>query len=429
MLTQLKLSNFRIFDDSVTVRFRPITIFIGKNNAGKSSVIKFLLMLQQSINVGSQSFLAPKGIKTNLGKFYEMKNQTSQKKHLTFILKTKENSSPGYSVMKYVEGQDNIDIEENSNISYEISAEIPYKTSGFRGESKMVTLVGDKELFSLSMKVTDNSRFLTFRDILQRQPQETKEDTRRNAAQGQCCDRAAEQIKSIQHIRPVKKRGHRSFEIQESESVDSVGKDGKNALPLLRRIRQSEDQSRYEFIRPHLENVLGVKEVIFDEDNGWAKCIATNKKTGAKVNIANFGFGVSQCLPIFVQGALMNRYSTLMVEQPQAQVHPTAQLELGKFFADLWTQRKVCSVIETHSANIILRLRHLIAKGDYPLTPDDVSIAFFDIEDGKAIIKNLDVDEDGVLPGLPMRFFGADIEEALEMGAEKYRKQAQANVK
>ena len=43
MIEELKLSNFRLFDDrKVTVRFRPITIFIGKNNAGKSSVIKFL---------------------------------------------------------------------------------------------------------------------------------------------------------------------------------------------------------------------------------------------------------------------------------------------------------------------------------------------------------------------------------------------------
>ena len=60
------------------------------------------------------------------------------------------------------------------------------------------------------------------------------------------------------------------------------------------------------------------------------------RKTGAKTNISNFGFGVSQSIPIFIQGARMAPYTTLMVEQPEAQVHPTAQLELGSFFADLW---------------------------------------------------------------------------------------------
>ena len=42
---------------------------------------------------------------------------------------------------------------------------------------------------------------------------------------------------------------------------------------------------------------------------------------------------------------------------------PTAQLEMGGFFAELWNDRKVPSLIETHSANIILRLRKLVSKG------------------------------------------------------------------
>ena len=57
MLTELNLSNFRIFDDDVTVRFRPITVLIGRNSSGKSSIIKFLLMLQQSAVPGQSRFL------------------------------------------------------------------------------------------------------------------------------------------------------------------------------------------------------------------------------------------------------------------------------------------------------------------------------------------------------------------------------------
>ena len=70
MLTELKLSNFRIFDDEVTVRFRPITVLIGRNSSGKSSIIKFLLMLQQSaeILVKSQIPHALKGGRVSLGR-------------------------------------------------------------------------------------------------------------------------------------------------------------------------------------------------------------------------------------------------------------------------------------------------------------------------------------------------------------------------
>ena len=69
MLTELKLSNFRIFDDEVTVRFRPITVLIGRNSSGKSSIIKFLLMLQQSAEYGRSQFLTPEGSRVSLGAF------------------------------------------------------------------------------------------------------------------------------------------------------------------------------------------------------------------------------------------------------------------------------------------------------------------------------------------------------------------------
>ena len=111
--------------------------------------------------------------------------------------------------------------------------------------------------------------------------------------------------------------------------------------------------------------------------------------------------------------------TTLMVEQPEAQLHPTGQLELGSFFADLWTQRKVGSIIETHSANILLRLRRLIAKGE--LCNQDVSVAFFTFDEDNGnmpVVKNLDIKEDGSMEaGLPMEFFGADIIEGLQLGA------------
>ena len=97
---------------------------------------------------------------------------------------------------------------------------------------------------------------------------------------------------------------------------------------------------------------------------------------------------------------------------------------------------------ETHSGNILLRLRSLISKGE--LSSSDVSVAFFTMGKGSrpskqshddmmeefgverqggfpaVVVKNLDVNPDGSLEkGLPMEFFGADVIEALGMGAGK----------
>ncbi len=182
----------------------------------------------------------------------------------------------------------------------------------------------------------------------------------------------------------------------------------------------TEKHDRYDFILPHIRSVAAIDSIKFRTSSGYlSRALAKNQTTGAEVLIADFGFGVSQCLPIFVQGAVMAPYTSLMVEQPEAQLHPTAQLELGSFFADLWNKRKVGFIIETHSDNILLRLRRLIARGD--LSHQDVSVAFFTFDEERGnmpMVKNLDIYENGWMQaGLPMEFFGENVVEALHLGA------------
>ena len=224
-------------------------------------------------------------------------------------------------------------------------------------------------------------------------------------------------IDSIRHLSPVRDESQRVI-VASPPPMDSVGQRGQYTLPHLQEL-MAEHPERYEFIQPHLESVAGIDDIRFSRSSGYvSRALAKNKTTGAEVLVAEYGFGVSQCLPIFVQGALMPRYTSLMVEQPEAQLHPTAQLEMGSYFAGLWNQRRVGSIIETHSDNILLRLRRLIAMGD--LSPMDVSVAFFTFDENNKnmpTIKNLDINEDGSMQaGLPMEFFGADVIEGLQLG-------------
>ena len=114
--------------------------------------------------------------------------------------------------------------------------------------------------------------------------------------------------------------------------------------------------------------------------------------------------------------------TTLMVEQPEAQLHPTAQLELGELLSPTYGSKesKLASIIETHSDNILLRLRRLMARGD--LSHEDVSVAYFtfDEESNMPTVNNLDINEDGTMqPGLPMEFFGRNVIEGIRMGVRK----------
>ena len=130
------------------------------------------------------------------------------------------------------------------------------------------------------------------------------------------------------------------------------------------------------------------------------------------------GTGALQLLPMLVQGILMRPGGTLAVEHPENGLHPTNQLALGSFFADLWLRRGVRSIVETHSDNLILRLRQLAASAQLPNR--DISIAYFhqNPDPGAIQVRNIGVRGNGWLePGLPMSFFRANVTESLDMGA------------
>ena len=433
MLTELKLSNFRIFDDEVTVRFRPITVLIGRNSSGKSSIIKFLLMLQQSAEYGRSQFLTSEGARVSLGAFRALKNSLTRKRNLEFELKAKGNTEDAYySLSRLLKNAGNIDLNK---LAYKAAATLTYGRRNITGRASYLLFneVSGANYIRIDKRVLADSTFLTepftgipdtkdVDNIMANPKEEAKLRVAftRLATQTLLQSNLRYQVNSIRHLSPVRNEAQRVI-IASTPPIDDVGQGGEFALPHLQRMI-AEEHDRYEFILPYLESVAGIAGVKFKTSSGYiSQAIARNKITGADALIADFGFGVSQCVPILVQGAIMAPQTTLMVEQPEAQLHPTAQLELGSFFADLWKQRSVSSIIETHSDNILLRLRRLIARGD--LSHEDVSVAYFTFDEDNGnmpVIKNLDINEDGTMqPGLPMEFFGRNIIEGIRLGARK----------
>ena len=441
MLTELKLSNFRIFDDEVTVRFRPITVLIGRNSSGKSSIIKFLLMLQQSAAPGQSRFLNPEGEKASLGIFTALKNTLTKKRDLNFDLSVTDTDSrvaPFIARLSKSSG-----VAEDSAPCYRVQASVRYSRRASRGRARFsfVNSSTDGHILAFDVRYLEDSSFWNYprRSVELRSPslplnddekpvsraellarlKRANDELDRRVAEVSVVDNLRYQVNSIRHLLPVRAESQRVI-LASVPPLDDVGQGGEYSLPHLQQLI-TESGEGYEFVRPHLENIAGIEWVRFRNSAGYvSQAFARNKTTGADVLIADYGFGVGQALPILVQGAIMSPQTTLLVEQPEAQLHPTAQLELGSFFAELWKQRQVGSVIETHSDNILLRLRRLIARGD--LSHEDVSVAFFtfDEESNMPTVKNLDINEDGSMqPGLPMEFFGRNVIEGIRMGARK----------
>ena len=463
MITKLQLENFRVFGKPVTVCFRPITVLIGRNNVGKSSIIKFLLMLQQSLDPISPDFLNPEGGRVQLGEFGALKNMLSKKDALNFELELETSrvssgaelmiSGMNYAIAKM---KDKIPpppldarvLQQDAKAHFTITADVPYARTKTGAHAVSAKSSSGFEL-SLERKIRRHSSTLMgFTKIAEKaiseRPEKVVDELFKNLpADGGDLDAGQQmvifrsmmemytemylngakmEIAEIRHLHPARQAFDRILQMA-TPPEGSVGQDGKFALPHLKEMMKKPGEERTRLVSDYLESVGNIKKIQFKSGKGVAADVhsmvmAVNNQTGLSSHLMDFGYGISQVLPIIVQGAIAPKGAHFIVEQPEEQLHPSAQLEMGGFFADIWNKFGVGSIIETHSDNILLRLRRLIAKGE--LRKEDVSVVFFEIKKGKPKVENLDIESDGSMrPGLPMEFFHASIREALQMNAGK----------
>lgn len=128
------------------------------------------------------------------------------------------------------------------------------------------------------------------------------------------------------------------------------------------------------------------------------------------------GFGITYVLPIIVQAlvASMITNSVLIVENPEAHLHPLSQSRLGKFLA-LIAMNGVQVILETHSEHIVDGCRIQAAK---VRQCENMEVLFFEKKDNNSICRNINILDNGELEEWPEGFFDQkrmDLRELLEM--------------
>jgi predicted ATPase len=116
-------------------------------------------------------------------------------------------------------------------------------------------------------------------------------------------------------------------------------------------------------------------------DAQWAAGMAASAlriqgPNGDVIRPANTGFGVSYALPVIVAGLMTSPGDMLIVENPEAHLHPAGQSRLGAFLARV-AGSGVQVIVETHSDHVLNGMRlATVAEGLMP--PTDVIVHFFD---------------------------------------------------
>ncbi|TBD84814.1 AAA family ATPase [Rhizobium ruizarguesonis] len=114
----------------------------------------------------------------------------------------------------------------------------------------------------------------------------------------------------------------------------------------------------------------------------------------------NMGFGASYALPIILAGLTSRAGGLLIVENPEAHLHPAGQSRMGVFLGWL-AGIGVQVVLETHSDHVLNGVRRAVAEHRY-LEARDAAVNFFDV---KGNVENLRFSEAGSISHWPRGFF------------------------
>lgn len=131
---------------------------------------------------------------------------------------------------------------------------------------------------------------------------------------------------------------------------------------------------------------------------------------GEPIRPANMGFGFSYTLPIIVAGLLMPTDGLMIVENPEAHLHPAGQSRLGRFLARV-AGSGVQVLVETHSDHVVNGIRLGIAE-EKVLSHSDTILHFFGAASESEAPVSVEVSDQGEMSSWPSGFFD-QIEEDL----------------
>jgi hypothetical protein len=160
-----------------------------------------------------------------------------------------------------------------------------------------------------------------------------------------------------------------------------------------------------------------------------------DKRTGSQVWLKDVGTGISQVIPVVMacirrnprqEYARIQRETLLTIEQPELHLHPRLQSEMAELLADtVWTRSEgffedepdiestgVQVLVETHSEHLVLRLQSLVRRKLIP--HDEISLLYVWIENGSSKVKRIHLNSRGeFLDEWPEGFFDERLQEIL----------------
>lgn len=378
MISKIEIKNYKAFGDEVNaLKIRPVTLLIGKNSSGKTSLCKLLPMLENATsgNLDTPLLLRNDGI--TLGSRFEDLFHNGTTSDLDFKVFYEDGALVGANYL----------MQEGKLMVYQYHAGDGVKEQGFPFFERKV-----------SEKATFNG--LIHYDILR----QLNLDPNRFKFK-------------VDYIGPIRIESKRTIDFEGYGKSDSVGLKGENTYNILLNSYLQDDGLFREVSKWMKENMEG-QELAFNQTAPGIYSLMV-KRDGAEVNVADVGFGLCQVLPIITQSFMTNGGDITVIEQPALHLHPAAHANVAYRIAESakTTGRKY--LVESHSENFLLGLRKLVSDPKSELDSEDVIVYYVNHDGESAYLKEITIDENGELSSWPTGVFS----ESFDLMSEIMRNQ------
>ena len=419
MITELSVQDFKSWRDTGKLQIAPLTGFFGANSSGKTSILQTLLMLKQTVERppdwnGVIDF-GDDGSLVNLGSFDDLIHQHKRDIPLKISLS-----------WKFAEKLNIESIEGVDTLSFELSVfdnenSVPGVSFNYKiGEKKLAVDWNGQDVLLISvpveLKYHDESLFRCYG---------VRSAHYHNQEVFSSLQTRFENLfRSIRYLGPLREYPRRNYTWQGKHSP-GVGQHGEDMVTALFsgriQLRDTEEQipkwlQRLDLIDSYRLNPSSGSETAYE-------FLVRKYKGGPEVRLTDVGFGVSQVLPVLVLCYYVPEGSILILEQPEAHLHPKVQSELADLLIEVVKNRGLQIILESHSEHLILRLMRRIAEEQ--ISADDTAFYFCEMNEGTSEIEKLNVDDYGNITNWPQNFFGDQMGDlAAKTKAEMKRKKA-----
>jgi hypothetical protein len=426
MLKSIHLKNFKLHEDTL-IEAAPITVFIGPNNTGKSSIFQALLLLRQAASrndrllcqssAGEMPPQAPYEYSpqraVDLGRFEEIRGRAGNDIHVEIAGVIRAGMSA--VGIDEISVSARLRIRDNQLVSHDGSVDVfgtkaPWgfvqgapvlNTTIQRGEVTYVLQV--LETFQL----TGHGGYSVARPGTEPETLLLYNETSRLL--GTAPSRLLASLHPVYALRGFEEWGCPITDYPPTSMELLTLHDRAIALPNA----LASDLQLKKRLSDRLEELLHTSIDYVHVPGKRLKILAKPRVDNAHETLfVNEGTGANQIPFILVPVLLTPPNETILLSEPEAHLHPKGQCDLTRMLLTVAKKENIQFFIETHSEHVLHVILNAVARGEW--TKDDVALHYFENVEGTAQVKRLGINEHGQVDGGLPGFFDQSLAELTE---------------